>query len=75
MSQRARPPHAFDPVTLRCLFCGAQATRGSIVCSPHPDYLDDESDVRRCCCGIHATVVGTVPDPGCPTHGEREAGR
>ena len=46
MSERV--PHQFDPVTLRCLFCGAQATSGSIICSPHPDYLnEDGNDIRR----------------------------
>jgi hypothetical protein len=29
-----------------------------------------ENDAH-CCCGMHATVVGEVPDPGCPAHGER----
>ncbi len=47
-TQRVRPPHDFDATTLRCKFCGAQATSGLIVCSPHPDYLDEDgNDVRR----------------------------
>lgn len=25
----------------------------------------------RCSCGVHATVMGTVPDPGCIMHGDR----
>lgn len=24
----------------------------------------------RCSCGVHAFVIGTVPDPGCPFHGD-----
>ena len=24
-----------------------------------------------CSCGMHATVFGEVPDPGCEVHGER----
>lgn len=31
-----------------------------------------ENDAPRCSCGPHAIVFGTVPDPGCPFHGDDE---
>lgn len=35
------------------------------------DQLDLDAPVTRCTCGMHAIVMGTVPDPDCPMHGGR----
>lgn len=43
-------------------------------CMTHKTCNDlDMFRERHCTCGIHATVIGTVPDPGCPFHGEGRA--
>ncbi len=31
---------------------------------------ETEKAQRRCSCGPHAIVFATVPDPGCPYHGD-----
>lgn len=63
------PEHPADYDAPRtCVRCGRDTMHDNRVCTP----CSAENDAPRCSCGPHAIVFGSVPDPGCPFHGDDE---